>query len=138
MKKTCQNTNQVWKWNRISRLTLIDKGAGTAKLTRAQIQKNQQQILLKALAKQVNNGKPPSENEEEEEKNNFDSDEDDDQYRYKLQENINHILRDQAAKEADEYAEVIDGITFLLYKDFNSKSAGYWRGFTTVGKWANW
>ena len=80
----------------------------TKKPTRAEIQKTQQQLLLKSLAKKVEQNQGNLDPEEEEEKHEFDSD-DDNEYRYKLKPNINHILREQAQKDEEEYDTVIDG-----------------------------
>lgn len=78
-------------------------------MTRAEIQKRQQQLLLKNLAKKVlPQGASEGDEEEKEEKHSFDSDEDG-EYRYRVKPNVNHMLRDQAEEDASKYSEVIDG-----------------------------
>ena len=89
--------------------SFTDKQTNATKLTRAEIQKRQQQLLLKSLAKQ--NQASKAESSSEEEKHDFDSDEEN-EYRYKLKPNINHIMREQAELDKEEYSEVIDGIFF--------------------------
>jgi len=82
-----------------------NKQTNATKLTRAEIQKRQQQLLLKSLAKANQPNKAESSSEEE--KHEFDSD-GEDEYRYKLKPNVNHIMREQAELDKEQYSEVID------------------------------
>jgi len=83
-----------------------NKQNNSTKLTRTEIQKRQQQLLLKTLAKAAAPNKVESSSEEE--KHEFDDDDDDGEYRYKLKPNVNHLMREQAENDREEYAEVID------------------------------
>jgi len=66
--------------------------------------------LAKSTAQPQGNLEP----EEEEEKHEFDSDEDND-YRYKLKPNVNHLLREQAELDEEEYDSVLYGQFIDLY-----------------------
>lgn len=87
-------------------------------MTKAEIQKRQQQLLLKTLAKanttkQQGASSGDEEEEEKAEKYSFDSDDEDNKYKYKLKPNVNRLAQEQAEADKQNYDEVIDGIKYI-------------------------
>jgi hypothetical protein len=102
MRKTWQNTSQVY-FN--YPVILSDKGQ-TQKLTKAQIEKNKQAILLRALANK--NGISADSSGSEEEKDS------DGEEKFNVAPNLNHVQRDQQEEDEKFFDEVINGKLFVF------------------------
>lgn len=88
-------------------LNLQDKQSKNQKITKADIKKNQEDALLKAMEKKLGISEKPKKK-----KQNSDDSSDDDNP--PLEPNLNHIQREQAILDAEKYSEVIDGSFFSM------------------------
>jgi hypothetical protein len=87
------------------------------KLTRQEIEQNKNKLLLATLSKSIKVQGADSGDEVEEIKHDFDDNDTDPKYTYQLKPNINHILRDQAAEDEQNFDEVLVGKVYysVLY-----------------------
>ena len=102
MKKIWLNTSRV---SLNFPVNISDKGQ-TQKLTKAQIEKNKQAILLRALAN--SKGINLDESSSEEEKDS------DGEEKFDVPPNLNHIQREQQEEDEKIFSEVINGKLFVF------------------------